>query len=97
MMQKIRRLKTFFMDWWCGLEQDYPADGKFLLLGGPKHLQIVKCWVTQEIVDTDEGIYRREFIGFENSVYHQVYVHEMTTKCEALDLLLKRKRHGEAS
>ncbi len=97
MFDAIKRLKVRLMDWAAGLEQDYPADGKFLLLGGPKHLQIIQCWVTQEIVDTDEGIYRREFIGFENSVYHQVYVHELTTKCEALDLLLKRTRHGTES
>ena len=92
MLKLLQRLNNFLF----GDETPVPDEGKFLLIGGPAHLQIRYAYFTAEIIDDESGIYRREFIGFLDApTYHQVYVYEHTTRGEAIDLLLNRRRNGE--
>ena len=92
MLKLLQRLKNFLF----GDETTVPDEGKFLLIGGPAHLQIRYTYFTAEIIDDEAGVYRREFVGFlDGPAYHQVYIYEHTTRAEAIDLLLNRRRNGE--
>ena len=97
MIQKIKDSQTRLMNWWCGVEQEFPKEGTFTLVGGPHHLETEQCFITANEIEVGESVYRKEFLGFEDSVYHQIYVHERVTKGEALDLLLERTRHDAKS
>ena len=54
MLKLLQRLKNFLF----GDETTVPDEGKFLLIGGPAHLQIRYTYFTAEIIDDEAGVYR---------------------------------------
>ena len=92
MSNLLNRISNFLF----GAESLIPDERKFLLIGGPAHMEVRYAFVTAEIIDDEAGVYRRDFIGFiDGPVYTQVYLYEQTTREEAMELLLNRRRNGE--
>ena len=81
-----------------GPETPFPKLGKFILIGGDAHLQVRETFFLDAvIVDEDYGVYTRQFLGFEDAFYIQVYVHESVHLSDALELLTKGRDLGKAS
>ena len=93
MKKLLRKLKNLVF----GPELPFPDLGKFLLIGGPLHLQIRETFCRDAIIDTEEhGVYRREFLEFKDDFcIVQVYVHESTSLKEALGLLTRGRHAAE--
>jgi len=92
--QKVKNAMT----WASGEETPFPELGKFLLIGGDAHLQIRETFFGDNVyVDEDCGVYTRQFLGFEDAFYIQVYVHESVHLSDALELITRGRECGKAS